>query len=126
MFLFSCNNFKSDCSDLKADNSVLQTRIDSLENSNKNLTTQLQKNGAKVAKKQSKKNKISYNPSLSESKQQSNTSSNNSAAQSSSLYSTPRQKKSSSYSGQCMAITKKGTRCSRNARSGRYCWQHGG
>lgn len=28
-------------------------------------------------------------------------------------------------SGQCIAKTKKGTRCSRNAQSGRsYCWQH--
>lgn len=29
-------------------------------------------------------------------------------------------------SSQCKATTKKGTRCSRNARSGGYCWQHGG
>jgi hypothetical protein len=28
--------------------------------------------------------------------------------------------------GQCQAITQRGTRCSRNARSGGYCWQHGG
>ena len=35
---------------------------------------------------------------------------------------TPKQ----SYSSQCRAITKKGTRCSRNARSNGYCWQHGG
>ena len=28
--------------------------------------------------------------------------------------------------GQCRATTKKGTRCSRSARSGGYCWQHGG
>jgi hypothetical protein len=28
--------------------------------------------------------------------------------------------------GQCTATTKKGTRCSRNARSGGRCWQHGG
>src|SRR5258706_3344369 len=28
--------------------------------------------------------------------------------------------------GQCQAITKRGTRCSRSARSGGYCWQHGG
>jgi len=33
---------------------------------------------------------------------------------------------SDNYSGQCMAITKKGTRCSRRARSNGYCWQHGG
>jgi hypothetical protein len=30
-------------------------------------------------------------------------------------------------SGQCQAITKKGTQCSRNGRAGSsYCWQHGG
>jgi micrococcal nuclease len=29
--------------------------------------------------------------------------------------------------GRCQAITKKGTQCKRNAKSGsRYCWQHGG
>ena len=27
---------------------------------------------------------------------------------------------------QCLAITKKGTRCSRKARSNNRCWQHGG
>jgi Family of unknown function (DUF5763) len=27
---------------------------------------------------------------------------------------------------QCAAITKKGTRCKRTARSNGYCWQHGG
>lgn len=32
----------------------------------------------------------------------------------------------SEYSGQCNATTKKGTRCSRSARSNGYCWQHGG
>lgn len=28
--------------------------------------------------------------------------------------------------GQCKAITKKGSRCSRAAKSNGYCWQHGG
>jgi hypothetical protein len=31
-----------------------------------------------------------------------------------------------SYSSQCRATTKKGTKCSRSSRSGGYCWQHGG
>ena len=30
-----------------------------------------------------------------------------------------------SVTTQCKAITKKGTRCKRNAGSGGYCWQHG-
>ncbi len=29
-------------------------------------------------------------------------------------------------SGQCNATTKKGSRCSRSAKSNGYCWQHGG
>lgn len=29
-------------------------------------------------------------------------------------------------SGRCQATTQKGTQCSRNSRSGGYCWQHGG
>jgi hypothetical protein len=35
--------------------------------------------------------------------------------------------KSASYQAadQCNVITKRGTRCSRKARSGGYCWQHG-
>jgi hypothetical protein len=32
--------------------------------------------------------------------------------------------KSPENSSQCKAITKKGTRCSRNSSSGGYCWQH--
>ena len=32
----------------------------------------------------------------------------------------------SNYSGQCKATTKKGTKCSRTAKSNGYCWQHGG
>lgn len=32
----------------------------------------------------------------------------------------------SSVREQCSAITRKGTRCSRNARSNGRCWQHGG
>lgn len=40
---------------------------------------------------------------------------------------TPRSYKTpASSSGQCRATTKKRTRCSRSARSGGYCWQHGG
>jgi hypothetical protein len=36
-------------------------------------------------------------------------------------------KSTKNYSkGRCMAITKKGTQCSRTARSKGYCWQHGG
>jgi hypothetical protein len=35
-------------------------------------------------------------------------------------------KQSASISKQCMAITKKGRRCTRKIRSGNYCWQHGG
>jgi hypothetical protein len=32
----------------------------------------------------------------------------------------------SEYSGQCNATTKKGSRCSRSAKSNGFCWQHGG
>ncbi len=35
-------------------------------------------------------------------------------------------KKYASPNGRCNAITKKGTQCSRTAKSGGYCWQHGG
>ncbi len=38
----------------------------------------------------------------------------------------PVQTKPSTYSGRCGATTKKGTQCSRSAKSNGYCWQHGG
>jgi endonuclease YncB( thermonuclease family) len=41
--------------------------------------------------------------------------------------STTRSRSAPVSSGRCMAITKKGTRCKRNASPGSsYCWQHGG
>ena len=40
--------------------------------------------------------------------------------------STTEQKKKVMNSGQCMATTQKGHRCSRRTRSAGYCWQHGG
>ncbi|WP_127132954.1 hypothetical protein [Pseudoflavitalea rhizosphaerae] len=43
-----------------------------------------------------------------------------------SSYGSSQKKSSSATYGQCRAKTKKGTRCSRNQRSGGYCWQHGG
>jgi hypothetical protein len=41
-------------------------------------------------------------------------------------YGSSNKKSSAATTGQCRAKTKKGTRCSRNQRSGGYCWQHGG
>lgn len=42
-------------------------------------------------------------------------------------YTAPQQPRPAAVSGRCMATTKKGTQCSRNARAGsNYCWQHGG
>lgn len=38
----------------------------------------------------------------------------------------PVSKPKNQSSSQCSATTKKGTRCSRSARSNGYCWQHGG
>jgi septal ring factor EnvC (AmiA/AmiB activator) len=36
----------------------------------------------------------------------------------------PKQQSSGGGGGRCQATTKKGTRCSRSASSGNYCWQH--
>lgn len=44
-----------------------------------------------------------------------------------SSYTAPEQPRPAAVSGRCMATTKKGTQCSRNAKAGsNYCWQHGG
>jgi hypothetical protein len=38
-----------------------------------------------------------------------------------------KKEKASITSGRCQALTKKGNRCKRNAKTGsKYCWQHGG
>lgn len=44
----------------------------------------------------------------------------------SSNYNSQPRRSTQTYSVRCQAITKKGTQCKRNARSGGYCWQHGG
>lgn len=122
----SCNNSKNNCSELKSENLTLRLKVDSLERLNKDLITQLQNSQTKIGKKANNKRPIKES-SFSTPKKKSYSSTNNSSTtKSTSLYSSPKQNKPSAYSGQCRAITKKGTRCSRKARSGGYCWQHGG
>jgi hypothetical protein len=50
----------------------------------------------------------------------------NSIQEKTTIYKSSDTKQQSWYSSQCMATTRKGYRCSRKARSGGYCWQHGG
>lgn len=47
-------------------------------------------------------------------------------AEKKSYKSSPKKSSTTSAYSQCQAITKKGTQCSRKARSGGYCYQHGG
>ncbi len=50
----------------------------------------------------------------------------NTNAISNAIQTEPVQTKPATYSGRCGATTKKGTQCSRTAKSNGYCWQHGG
>lgn len=112
--LISCNSSESNCSELKSENVTLKNKLDSLESSNRSLAAQSRIPQIKIKKKSKSKttnsdaNKISYATPIEQTQK-------NQSSQS-----TPK------YSGQCMTTTKKGTRCSRSARSGGYCWQHGG
>jgi predicted RNase H-like nuclease (RuvC/YqgF family) len=63
----------------------------------------------------------STNPNLS-----SSLSDSNRTASDSEISEKTETKPRSQSSSQCSAITKKGTRCSRSARSNGLCWQHGG
>lgn len=62
-------------------------------------------------------NSSNSTPSLSDSKR---------SASDSEISEKPESKPRSQSSSQCSATTKKGTRCSRSARSNGLCWQHGG
>lgn len=112
-FIFSCNLSSNNCKELEFKNIVLQQKIDSLENQNLTLSNQSQLNQPKNKKKLrlKKVTNESYSTSITP------------ARNPSKKYSTQSR---NSYSNQCMATTRKGTRCSRTARSGGYCWQHGG
>jgi hypothetical protein len=108
----SCNQPSSN-----ANTYVLQSQINSINNRIDSLVAASKSNKPEepIKNTKSKKSKTSlvkehslYSDNQSPAVAKSSTSSN------------------SAYSGQCQAITKKGYRCSRKARSNGYCWQHGG
>jgi len=106
-FLLSCNNAENDrIQNLERDVEALKLKVNQLEAKNDSLLTiNLYQNRTTKKTLNSKPVQVIKQSSQSKSISTSN---------------------SSNYSGQCMAITKKGTRCKRAARSNGYCWQHGG
>jgi Family of unknown function (DUF5763) len=104
-FFVSCNNnrvekLESDVRELKQKVQVLENRVDSLSGGGRKENILLQSTTPKkITTKTTTKTRNSYGSSSST---------------------------KSNYSSQCMATTKKGTRCSRKSRSNGYCWQHGG
>ena len=116
VFLLSCEGKTDSLQYVELQNQVTQLnqRIDSLIT----VLTVKENEKPKVVKPKTKKNTVSN--TLTTRVPQSSSSSSYSA------YSSSPKQSSSSNSGRCQAITKKGFQCSRSARSGGYCWQHGG
>ena len=106
--------------------SILEARLDSLE---QKIQVLIDKQSASPEKKKivrtNKKKPLPQIVETSQIKEQSNnTSSDLSVSEQTTTYRPPAT--SSGVSHQCMATTKKGTRCKRMVRNGNYCWQHGG
>lgn len=117
--LFSCQQqapqYSNDYHGLKQEVASLNARIDS-------LIAALPPKPVVANKKSSKKKATTKNPGYAA------TTSDPAplpAYESSSSSGRTTYRSSSSYSGRCQAITKKGTQCKRSASSGSsYCWQH--
>jgi DNA phosphorothioation-dependent restriction protein DptG len=106
--LYSCNVDAN----LSAENLLLKQRITELESQVQSCLAE--SNALKLQAKAKPLKKVSK-------KKTAKVNSLYSGSESSTEHSTKK-----SYSSQCQAITKKGYQCSRNSRSGGYCWQHGG
>jgi outer membrane lipopolysaccharide assembly protein LptE/RlpB len=119
LLLYGCTNNVQDSKviELQIKVTKLENDIADIKNTLYNIQEALSKNKIKV-----KDNSTSFTPlsqpSEKTQKKTPSTTKNNSTYSSSST--------TKNYSGQCMATTKKGTRCKRSARSNGYCWQHGG
>jgi Family of unknown function (DUF5763) len=105
-------------SSLRSENALLRERVYRLEREVDSLKSIVADQNLPIKKKSSKKTVDAFKKTDASSVSQtyqansspSKTSSNNTVL----------------YSVRCQAITKKGTQCKRTARSGGYCWQHGG
>jgi len=96
---------------------VLETKVSILEENNRALNQRIDQIVLNLKSNNSNNNINSSNSSVPQNTNESTTI-NSSTPPSTS-------KPSTSY-GRCGATTKKGTQCSRSAKSNGYCWQHGG
>ena len=96
---------------------VLETKIAMLEENNRNLNQRID-NMLFNLKNNNLNSPINTVPSSS--------SINNNSAVSQPVAPSVNSPKPSSSGGRCGATTKKGSQCSRSAKSNGYCWQHGG
>lgn len=127
-FLVSCNNCQDHNNVVELENEYLHKKLESLKQENASIANEL----ARYKTKPKNKSKRQYKPGGNADKTDGTVSMNainpiiddnkKNKSHSSSL-ATPR---TETYSAQCMATTRKGSRCSRSSRSGGYCWQHGG
>lgn len=124
-------DMRVEISNLKAEVAKLQTELSASSTKNENRIIDL---GAKiedlrfeinVLKRVIEQYKIGVNNSNPTANSIPSSSPNNSTPEDNSTEKTESKPQKQSYS-QCSATTKKGTRCSRSARSNGLCWQHGG
>ncbi len=113
-FAQSTADLKSKMTTLETKIIVLETKVAILEENNRNLNQRIDQLLLQLQ---------ASNPNL-------NVGTPSTVPQNNSLTtpqtSDPAPSKPSSSYGRCGATTKKGTQCSRSAKSNGYCWQHGG
>ncbi len=110
----TASDIKSKVTTLETKIIILETKVAILEENNRNLNQRIDQLLLQLQ---------TNNPNLNLGTS-SNVPQNNSTNTTPSNFSSPTTP-SSSY-GRCGATTKKGTQCSRSAKSNGYCWQHGG
>jgi len=125
----SCDQYRSETSELKERVSELEKKVDSLQN--EIILISETKPKIETKKKVSRKNQtVKKDPEIitlkspdNQAAQPATIEDNQSLTPKSSSYSSP-SNNSNATSNQCMGTTKKGARCRRTVRGANYCWQH--
>ena len=110
----SVSELKAKIASLETKVVVLETKVSMLEENNKALNQRIDQIFLHLNSSSTNANPISGASNIPQ-----NTNLN-------SIQSEPSQTKPATTYGRCGATTKKGTQCSRSAKSNGFCWQHGG
>lgn len=132
VFVFSsCTDQSSGDRLVEIENRTLHSQVESLQKQNDSLIALLKKSKRKTHNKKvvqalTTSSTDSVNAETLTTKQEAPITISNASKKSNISEPAVREEKTRSYSGRCLATTKKGRQCLRNSRSGGYCWQHGG